>query len=131
MGNELRELGMRDWSNIWQQLMQELRVGIKLKKVDYSKTATEYELTPYEMLMDDIRSKKYSLNHITVPPRVKMDAKDMILEFIRSRPPLKPAANRVLPARRKESTPQELLMMDIRSGKTRQSLRKTSGPKIK
>ena len=41
--------------------MQELRQGVKLKKTDYTKTPFEYELTPYEMLMDDIRSRRYSL----------------------------------------------------------------------
>jgi spire-like protein len=33
-----------------------MRTGVKLKKVEFSKTPIEYEMTPYEMLMDDIRS---------------------------------------------------------------------------
>lgn len=43
--------------------------------------------------MDDIRSKRYKLNKIMVdgdiPHKVKKDAHAIILEFIRSRPPLK------------------------------------------
>ena len=38
------------------------------------------------------------------------------------------AAQRVLPPRRKYSTPQELLMESIRSDSARNNLRKTSGP---
>lgn len=78
------------------QVMKDLRTGIKLKQVNYTKTPVEYELTPYEVLMDDIRSRKYTLNKVMVngelPPNVKRDAHDMILEFIRSRPPLKPVS---------------------------------------
>jgi spire-like protein len=32
-----------------------MRAGVKLKKVDFTKTPVEYEMTPYEILMDDIR----------------------------------------------------------------------------
>ena len=49
-------------AHLWIQTMSELRQGVKLKKNDnYSKTPIEYELTPYEMLMDDIRSRRYNL----------------------------------------------------------------------
>ena len=47
-------------AHLWIQTMQELRQGVKLKKTDYTKTPIEYELTPYEMLMDDIRSRRCS-----------------------------------------------------------------------
>lgn len=75
------------------QVIRELRHGVKLKKVVYSRTPIEYELTPYEILMDDIRSRRYKLNKVMVngniPAPVKKDAHAIILEFIRSRPPLK------------------------------------------
>ena len=75
------------------QVIHELRHGVKLKKVDYSRTPIEYELTPYEILMDDIRSRRYKLNKVMVdgdiPHRIKKDAHAIILEFIRSRPPLR------------------------------------------
>ena len=44
--------------------MHELRQGVKLKKTSYTKTPIEYELTPYEILMDDIRSRRYKLNKV-------------------------------------------------------------------
>jgi spire-like protein len=40
---------------MWQQAMHALRQGVKLKKTNFSKTPIEFALTPYEMLMDDIR----------------------------------------------------------------------------
>ena len=90
--------------------MGELRHGIKLKKVASSKTPTEFELTPYEMLMADIRKKTAKLQPTRIPPKVKTDAKDLILDFIRSRPPLKPASQRKLAPRADDSTPMEKLM---------------------
>lgn len=75
------------------QVIRELRDGVKLKKVVYTRTPIEYELTPYEILMEDIRSQRYKLNKVmvdgSIPARVKKDAHAIILEFIRSRPPLK------------------------------------------
>lgn len=119
-------------ARFWMQVIGELRMGVKLKKVNYSRTPIEYELTPYEILMDDIRSRRYTLRKVdgAIPQRwvveiffylgsclfltlfeiflrnefdfcfclyicflfvrsVKKDAHAMILDFIRSRPPLK------------------------------------------
>jgi len=133
--SELGQLDIQDWARLWVQVIHELRSGLKLKKTEYSKTPIEFELTPYEILMDDIRSRRYKLNKVMVegrlPPKVKRDAHDVILDFIRSRPPLKPAGERKLAAMRKQSTPVELLMESIRSEATRQSLRKTCGPPTK
>ena len=65
-----------------------------------------------------------------LPLKVKKDAHDLILDFIRSRPPLKPATQRKLAPLRKYSTPQELLLMDISSENAKKNLRKTSGPVV-
>lgn len=49
--------------------MRDLRNGVKLKKVQerqYNPLPIEYQLTPYEMLMDDIRSKRYTLRKVMV-----------------------------------------------------------------
>lgn len=78
------------------QVIRQLRNGVKLKSASGGESARkpyEYELTPYEMMMDDIRSRRYKLRQVmvdgTIPPRVKKDAHAVILEFIRSRPPLR------------------------------------------
>ncbi|XP_069175377.1 protein spire homolog 1 isoform X2 [Procambarus clarkii] len=121
--HDLRELQCEDWARLWMQVMRELRNGVKLKKPDYSRGPIEYALTPYEMLMDDIRSRRYTLNKVMVdgdiPQRVKKDAHTIILDFIRSRPPLRKASERkLLPPPRKISSPMELLMESIRKDHT-------------
>ncbi|XP_030068251.1 protein spire homolog 1 isoform X5 [Microcaecilia unicolor] len=100
---DLDELKNADWARFWVQVMRDLRNGVKLKKVQerqYNPLPIEYELTPYEMLMDDIRSKRYTLRKVMVqgdiPPRLKKSAHEIILDFIRSRPPLNPVTARKL-----------------------------------
>lgn len=44
-------------ARFWMQVVDELRRGVRLKKISFHHTPTEYELTPYEILMDDIRSR--------------------------------------------------------------------------
>ncbi|CAG9784110.1 unnamed protein product, partial [Diatraea saccharalis] len=115
----LDTLHFSDWARFWMQVIGELRMGVKLKKVNYSRTPIEYELTPYEILMDDIRSRRYTLRKVdgAIPQSVKKDAHAMILEFIRSRPPLKKASERKLPPPRRETTPREQLMASIQVGR--------------
>ncbi|NWI56149.1 SPIR1 protein, partial [Calyptomena viridis] len=100
---DLDDLKNTDWARFWVQVMRDLRNGVKLKKVQerqYNPLPIEYQLTPYEMLMDDIRSKRYTLRKVMVngdiPPRLKKSAHEIILDFIRSRPPLNPASARKL-----------------------------------
>ncbi|KAI1901685.1 hypothetical protein AGOR_G00036940 [Albula goreensis] len=100
---DLNELQNADWARFWVQVMRDLRHGVKLKTVQarqYDPLPIEYQLTPYEMLMDDIRCKRYKLRKVMVngdiPPRLKKSAHEVILEFIRSRPPLNPVSARKL-----------------------------------
>ncbi|XP_031645011.1 protein spire homolog 1 isoform X3 [Oncorhynchus kisutch] len=99
---DVNELQNADWAKFWMQVMGDLRNGVKLKKVQerqYSPLPVEFQLTPYEMLMDDIRFKRYKLRNVMlngdVPPRLK-SAHEVILDFIRSRPPLNPVTGRKL-----------------------------------
>uniref|UniRef100_A0A672JKK6 Spire-type actin nucleation factor 2 n=1 Tax=Salarias fasciatus TaxID=181472 RepID=A0A672JKK6_SALFA len=101
---ELDALKHRDWARLWVQLMKELRQGVKLKKVQeqpFNPLPTEFSLTPFEMLMQDIRARNFQLRKVMVdgdiPTRVKRNAHELILDFIRSRPPLKPVSERCLP----------------------------------
>ena len=51
--------------------MKDLRQGVKLKKVEeqpFNPLPTEFSLTPFEMLMQDIRSRKYQLRRVMVSP---------------------------------------------------------------
>ncbi|GAB0100143.1 Protein spire [Sergentomyia squamirostris] len=118
---ELDKLGFNDWARFWMQVVDELRRGVRLKKCSFSRTPVEYELTPYEILMEDIRSRKYNLRKVMVngdiPQRVKKDAHAVILEFIRSRPPLKKASERKLPPLKAKPTPRDQLLDSIRKGR--------------
>ena len=62
------ELNCGAQARLWVQVIQELRSGLKLKKTEYTKTPIEFELTPYEILMDDIRAKRYKLNKVSNHP---------------------------------------------------------------
>lgn len=49
--------------------MRELRHGVKLKKVqeqEFNPLPTEFQLTPFEMLMQDIRARNYKLRKVMV-----------------------------------------------------------------
>ncbi|XP_052864537.1 protein spire [Anopheles cruzii] len=144
-GKELEKIHFNDWSDdqriwqalqarFWMQVVDELRRGVRLKKINFSRTPIEYELTPYEILMEDIRCRKYNLRKVMVngdiPPRVKKDAHAVILEFIRSRPPLRKASERKLaPAPlRRIATPREQLLDSIRKGRV---LKPVVHPKLK
>ncbi|XP_068179809.1 protein spire homolog 1 isoform X2 [Antennarius striatus] len=122
-GRDLNELQNADWARCWVQVMRDLRDGVKLKKVQerqYNPLPIEYQLTPYEMLMDDIRSKRYKLRKVMVngdiPPRLKKSAHEVILEFIRSRPPLNPVSARKLkPQTQPPPTLHERILEEIKA----------------
>ncbi|XP_052269457.1 protein spire homolog 1-like isoform X6 [Dreissena polymorpha] len=115
------DLERSDWARLWVQIMRQLRHGVRLKKVDQDHLPpVEFELTPFEILLEDIRLGRFKLNRVSVnasiPPKVKDDAHAVILDFIRSRPPLKPVSRRKLndiPVR--EMDPREKLMSEIRN----------------
>ncbi|KAE8598301.1 hypothetical protein XENTR_v10016792 [Xenopus tropicalis] len=121
--SDLDELKNADWARFWVQVMRDLRNGVKLKKVQerqYDLLPIEFELTPYEMLMDDIRSKRYTLRKVMVqgdiPPRLKKSAHEIILDFIRSRPPLNPVAARKLkPTPPRPRSLHEQILAEIKS----------------
>ena len=87
--------------------MKDLRSGVTLKKtnfVDERKSVIKYEPTPYESLMSDIRARNFKLNHVVNPPTnregvLKKNAHDVIMAYIKSRPPLRPALKRILSPR--------------------------------
>ncbi|XP_073407109.1 protein spire homolog 1 isoform X3 [Dendrobates tinctorius] len=120
---DLDDLKNSDWARFWVQVMRDLRNGVKLKKVQerqYNMLSIEYELTPYEMLMDDIRSKRYTLKKVMVqgdiPPRLKKSAHEIILDFIRSRPPLNPVSARKLkPTPARPRSLHERMLEEIKS----------------
>ncbi|KAL2084036.1 hypothetical protein ACEWY4_019554 [Coilia grayii] len=135
-GRDLTELQNADWACFWVQVMRDLRHGVKLKKVQerqYNPLPIEFQLTPYEMLMDDIRSKRYKLRKVMVngdiPPRLKKSAHEIILDFIRSRPPLNPVAARKL--KPQAERPQSLHEKILEGIKSERKLRPVSPDQIR
>lgn len=59
--------------------MRELRHGVKLKKVqeqEFNPLPTEFQLTPFEMLMQDIRARNYKLRKVMVSQGVSRSQLD-------------------------------------------------------
>ncbi|XP_068678777.1 protein spire homolog 1-like [Montipora foliosa] len=113
----LQSLQAAEWAQLWLQVMRELRQGVCLRHVDQTKfPPSTYELSPYEILLKDIQHKRYTLNHVNITAQVKKDAHDVILEFIRSRPPLTKASLRKVKQFPKGSpSPHDTLLSEIRS----------------
>jgi spire-like protein len=60
-------LDKTDWAKLWMQVISELRNGVKLRKVcEINERNLEYELTPFEILLDQIRAKRYHLRKVSV-----------------------------------------------------------------
>uniref|UniRef100_A0A8C4T6B4 Spire-type actin nucleation factor 2 n=1 Tax=Erpetoichthys calabaricus TaxID=27687 RepID=A0A8C4T6B4_ERPCA len=98
---ELDNLRHTDWVRIKCGYLHCLSTDSVLKiEKQFNPVPTEFQLTPFEMLMQDIRARNYKLRKVMVdgdiPTRLKKDAHELILDFIRSRPPLKPASERSL-----------------------------------
>ena len=92
--HEISELDINQWSAAWLSVMHSLRSGVTLNRVEHHmQVPVHFELSPYEMLLDDIRKKKYSLRETPqLPESLRKDTHDIILDFIRSRPPLNPVS---------------------------------------
>ncbi|KAG8447144.1 hypothetical protein GDO86_014558 [Hymenochirus boettgeri] len=111
-----------NWGNLWSNVIKELSLGIRLrnsKERAYIDQPTVYELTPYELLMDDIRAKRYTLREVKDNRKNIMSdsTENFIMNFIRSQP-LRPASERKLKERsQEEPSLHELLMTEIKSGK--------------
>lgn len=98
------ELDMSTWASLWMQCVANLRSGVTLRQIEtrHSPVPIQFELTPYEMLMQDIRSKNFSLKKTTdwvngdLPLATRTNAHKIIMDFIRSRPSLKPTSKRRL-----------------------------------
>ncbi|XP_031784061.1 protein spire isoform X4 [Nasonia vitripennis] len=83
----------------------------------------------HEILMDDIRKRRYCLKNISRSSiSLKKDSFSAILELVKSKPQLKKASDRVLPPLKKEYNLHELLMESIK--RPPKPLRSTRNPKM-
>jgi len=114
---------LRAIAKLWIQVVHELRSGVTLRRLDESvirkRHRHDFKKTPYELLMDDIKSQKYKLKKVPEKKvgqaKGKMDVHDIIMEYIRSRPKLRKVSERILrPLTRMKSDPYTELMKSIR-----------------
>lgn len=111
-----------DWVSVWKDLVEELSRGVVLrpsaKSLTVKKCLVPAEVPPFHQLLRDIQSRRYTLRKVQdlTDGQRKVDAHQTILEFIRSRPKLRPASERKMGLKPKEqSSLHELLMKEIRS----------------
>ncbi|XP_052449706.1 protein spire homolog 2 isoform X1 [Carassius gibelio] len=114
-----------DWVSSWRDLVDELSRGVFLRPLDKRRTASTCprpaESPPFDQLLRDIQSRRYSLRKVQLTADVgdcqrKPDPHQTLLEFIRARPKLRPASERRIGLKPKEQISlHELLMEEIRS----------------
>ncbi|TFK04825.1 chitotriosidase-1 [Platysternon megacephalum] len=116
-------------ASLWHDVIRELQNGVRLRKAmerpQCSVPPKEYARSPYELLAEDIRRKRYTLRKVKI--NSEQNCKSSEGNTVVSQPPLKPASERKL----KENSPKapslhDLLMMEI---KQPQKLRPSSTEK--
>ncbi|XP_029768635.1 protein spire homolog 1-like [Terrapene carolina triunguis] len=116
-------------ASLWHDVIRELQNGVRLRKAmerpQHSVPPKEYARSPYELLAEDIRRKRYTLRKVKI--NSEQNCKSSEGNTVASQPPLKPASERKL----KENSPKapslhDLLMMEI---KQPQKLRPSSTEK--
>ncbi|KAK9953828.1 hypothetical protein ABG768_015950 [Culter alburnus] len=111
-----------NWVSTWKDLVDELSRGVELqplaKRVTLTKCPLPAETPPFNQLLRDIQCRRYTLRKVqdVGDGQRKPDPHQTLLEFIRSRPKLRPASERKMGLKPKEqSSLHELLMEEIRS----------------
>ncbi|XP_016387012.1 protein spire homolog 1 isoform X1 [Sinocyclocheilus rhinocerous] len=113
-----------DWVSSWRDLVDELSRGVLLrplaKRLTVSKCPQPAETPPFNQLLRDIQFRRYTLRKVQLTDvgdgQRKPDPHQTLLEFIRSRPKLRPASERRIGLKPKEQISlHELLMEEIRS----------------
>uniref|UniRef100_A0A8C1TGW6 Zgc:114123 n=1 Tax=Cyprinus carpio TaxID=7962 RepID=A0A8C1TGW6_CYPCA len=113
-----------NWASSWRDLVDELSRGVLLRPLTKRLTASTCpqpaETPPFNQLLRDIQCRRYSLRKVQLTDvgdgQRKLDPHQTLLEFIRSRPKLRPASERRIGLKPKEQISlHELLMEEIRS----------------
>ncbi|XP_050951804.1 protein spire homolog 1 isoform X2 [Labeo rohita] len=112
-----------DWVSSWRHLVDELSRGVVLRPLAkrlnaVTKCPLPAETPPFNQLLRDIQCRRYTLRkvHDVGDGKRKLDPHQTLLEFIRSRPKLRPASERKIGLKPKEQISlHELLMEEIRS----------------
>ncbi|XP_019404357.1 PREDICTED: protein spire homolog 1-like isoform X2 [Crocodylus porosus] len=105
------------WAALWHDVVDELRKGVKLRKatkqLQHNSPLKESACSPFEMLADDIRHKRYTLQKVKINSEQKIRSSEE--NIILLKPPLKPVVERKLKDRfPQEPSQHELLMTEIK-----------------
>ncbi|KAM6098865.1 protein spire homolog 1-like isoform 4-T4 [Theristicus caerulescens] len=141
----LRKMGVEDlvekplqkmekhWTSLWPSVIRELQNGVRLRKASeqpqHHAPPKEYIRSPYELLLDDIQHKRYTLRKVIIEQKRRTPEADVAAP----KPHLKPVLERKL----KECVPwtsswHEQLMAEIkRPQKLRSSAARKNGSRPK
>ncbi|XP_006020192.1 protein spire homolog 2-like isoform X6 [Alligator sinensis] len=105
------------WAALWHDVVRELQKGVKLRKAteqpQHNSPRKESARSPFEMLADDIRHKRHTLQKVKINSEQKIRSSEE--NIIPLKPPLKPVVERKLKDRfPQEPSQHELLMMEIK-----------------
>ena len=98
------------------QVLQELLNGVQLRRVDPIPRSSEASLTSHDLLMREIKARAVVLKPPVIPADTEKEkaARDVIMDFIKSRPRLRSVLKRKLPnSPLKHETPVERLLRFI------------------
>ena len=106
--------------------MQELLTGVQLRTVDPAPLRTaEARLSSHDLLLREIKARSVVLKPPAITSQTEKGARDVMMDYIKSRPRLRPVGERKMPRTPvKDETPVEKLLSDLRGDKARQSLRR-------
>lgn len=79
--DEMDDLNRKQWSSVWLSVMKSLRTGVTLRRVEHhTRLPVQFEYSPYEMMLDDIRKQTYQLKKVEeIPEELRKDTHDIIL----------------------------------------------------
>uniref|UniRef100_H3BF18 KIND domain-containing protein n=1 Tax=Latimeria chalumnae TaxID=7897 RepID=H3BF18_LATCH len=103
-------------------VINELQAGVKLrnaKERQYNGLPVKYELAPYEILMDDIRYRRYTLNKVERCPTSSIPQliQGFKLSHLSSCPILQVSEKKLEECSHEEPTLHEMLMTEIKSAR--------------
>jgi len=110
-------------AHLWIRVVREFREGkIHLKHESRALTSIkEYNKTPYELLLDEIKAGRYHLRKVPEDKVAKskmgpLSSHDIIMEYIRSKPKLRQVTERLMSRQVKQVilNPHDELMKSIR-----------------
>ncbi|XP_063177467.1 LOW QUALITY PROTEIN: protein spire homolog 1-like [Chroicocephalus ridibundus] len=114
----------KHWASLWPSVIQELQNGVRLRKAterpQHHMPPKESVRSPYELLLDDIQHKRYTLRKVIIEQNHKIPEADVAV--------LKPCLKPVLERKLKEHVPWEASCQEQLMAETEQPQKLWSSP---